>query len=59
MLMNVVRPVQPGDQVTVTLTFSDGTTSAFAAIAKPFTGADAARRSRASLGEPAHDVAGV
>lgn len=39
MLMNLSRPVLPGDQVSITLTFADGRTAQFTAIAKPFVGA--------------------
>ncbi|WP_433113335.1 copper chaperone PCu(A)C [Micromonospora sp. CA-246542] len=39
MLMNLARPVRAGDQLTVTLTFADGRTQEFTAVAKPFTGA--------------------
>jgi copper(I)-binding protein len=40
MLMNLSRPVKPGDELTFTLTFADGKTQAFTAVAKPFTGAN-------------------
>ncbi|SCG70536.1 copper chaperone PCu(A)C [Micromonospora halophytica] len=39
MLMNLTRPVPAGDELTVTLTFADGRTQTFTAVAKPFTGA--------------------
>ncbi|MDG4757398.1 copper chaperone PCu(A)C [Micromonospora sp. WMMD710] len=39
MLMNVRQPVQAGDELAVTLTFADGRNQTFAAVAKPFTGA--------------------
>ncbi|MGC4772262.1 copper chaperone PCu(A)C [Micromonospora sp. DT44] len=39
MLMNLARPVRAGDQLAVTLTFADGRTQQFTAVAKPFTGA--------------------
>ncbi|SCL44190.1 hypothetical protein GA0070606_0178 [Micromonospora citrea] len=39
MLMGLTRPVRAGDQVSVTLTFADGRTQTFTAVAKPFTGA--------------------
>ena len=39
MLMDLTRPVRPGDQLDVTLTFADGRTQTFTAVAKPFTGA--------------------
>ncbi|WP_406045873.1 copper chaperone PCu(A)C [Micromonospora sp. NBC_00898] len=39
MLMNLKQPVKAGDQLTFTLTFADGKTQAFTAVAKPFTGA--------------------
>lgn len=40
MLMDVAAPILPGDVVTLTLTFSDGSTTQVAAVAKDFTGAD-------------------
>lgn len=39
MLMNLSKPVKPGDEVAVTLTFADGKTTQFTAVGKPFTGA--------------------
>ncbi|MFY1683699.1 copper chaperone PCu(A)C [Micromonospora sp. WMMD730] len=39
MLMNLAKPVQAGDELTFTLTFADGKTQQFTAVAKPFTGA--------------------
>ncbi|MEU7586879.1 copper chaperone PCu(A)C [Micromonospora sp. NPDC049230] len=39
MLMDLTKPVQAGDELTVTLTFADGRTQQFTAVAKPFTGA--------------------
>ncbi|MFG1847909.1 copper chaperone PCu(A)C [Micromonospora carbonacea] len=39
MLMNLRQPVRPGDELAVTLTFADGRTQTFTAVAKPFTGA--------------------
>ncbi|WBC07795.1 copper chaperone PCu(A)C [Micromonospora sp. WMMA1947] len=39
MLMDLTRPVRPGDQLDITLTFADGRTQTFSAVAKPFTGA--------------------
>ncbi|MHA4949523.1 copper chaperone PCu(A)C [Micromonospora sp. SD19] len=39
MLMNLSRPVRAGDELTFTLTFADGRTQQFRAVAKPFTGA--------------------
>lgn len=39
MLMNLGKPVKAGDEVTITVTFADGKTAQFTAIAKPFTGA--------------------
>ncbi|MCG5436935.1 copper chaperone PCu(A)C [Micromonospora foliorum] len=39
MLMNLTKPVQAGDELTFTLTFADGKTQQFRAMAKPFTGA--------------------
>jgi periplasmic copper chaperone A len=35
----VMRPVKAGEELTFTLTFADGRTSEFRAVAKPFTGA--------------------
>ncbi|MDW3848531.1 copper chaperone PCu(A)C [Micromonospora sp. BRA006-A] len=39
MLMNLAEPVKAGDELTFTLTFADGRTQTFTAVAKPFTGA--------------------
>ncbi|MEO3769195.1 copper chaperone PCu(A)C [Micromonospora sp. B9E7] len=39
MLMNLAKPVQAGDELTFTLSFADGRTQQFTAVAKPFTGA--------------------
>ncbi|MGN9764823.1 copper chaperone PCu(A)C [Micromonospora sp. SD12] len=39
MLMDLRQPVRAGDQVSFTLTFADGRTQTFTAVAKPFTGA--------------------
>ena len=39
MMMDLRQAVQPGDELTFTLTFADGKTTTFSAIAKPFTGA--------------------
>lgn len=39
MMMNVAKPVKPGDSVTVTLTFADKSTKTFKASARTFTGA--------------------
>ncbi|MFI7070038.1 copper chaperone PCu(A)C [Micromonospora sediminicola] len=39
MLMNLAKPVKAGDELTFTLTFADGRTQTFTAVAKPFTGA--------------------
>ncbi|MEU7750291.1 copper chaperone PCu(A)C [Micromonospora sp. NPDC049101] len=39
MLMNLTKPVQAGDELSVTLTFADGRTQQFTAVVKPFTGA--------------------
>ncbi|MFG1885571.1 copper chaperone PCu(A)C [Micromonospora sp. NPDC049102] len=39
MLMSIAKPVQAGDELTFTLTFADGRTQRFTAVAKPFTGA--------------------
>lgn len=39
MLMKLARPVKAGDELTFTLTFADGRTQTFTAVAKPFTGA--------------------
>ncbi|MEN3613801.1 copper chaperone PCu(A)C [Plantactinospora sp. ZYX-F-223] len=40
MLMELSKPVRAGDELTFTLTFADGTTTGFTAVAKPFTGAE-------------------
>ncbi|TDC63986.1 copper chaperone PCu(A)C [Micromonospora sp. KC207] len=39
MLMNLRQPVRAGDELSFTLTFADGRTQMFTAVAKPFTGA--------------------
>ncbi|SCG45473.1 hypothetical protein GA0070609_1634 [Micromonospora echinaurantiaca] len=39
MLMDLKQPVKAGDELTFTLTFADGRTQTFTAVAKPFTGA--------------------
>ncbi|MGW4498728.1 copper chaperone PCu(A)C [Micromonospora sp. NPDC004336] len=39
MLMGLTQPVRAGDQVRIALTFADGRTQTFTAVAKPFTGA--------------------
>ncbi|MFE9655820.1 copper chaperone PCu(A)C [Micromonospora sp. NPDC006431] len=39
MLMDLKQPVKAGDELTFTLTFADGKTQTFTAVAKPFTGA--------------------
>ncbi|QLQ36315.1 copper chaperone PCu(A)C [Micromonospora robiginosa] len=39
MLMDISKPVRAGDELTFTLTFADGRTQTFRAVAKPFTGA--------------------
>ncbi|MFC0004852.1 copper chaperone PCu(A)C [Micromonospora siamensis] len=39
MLMNLAKPVRAGDELSFTLTFADGRTQTFTAVAKPFTGA--------------------
>ncbi|MFR9780452.1 copper chaperone PCu(A)C [Micromonospora sp. MS34] len=39
MLMDLKQPVKAGDELTFTLTFADGRTQKFNAVAKPFTGA--------------------
>lgn len=40
MLMDLARPVAPGDEVTITLELADGATVEFTAVAKPFAGAE-------------------
>jgi copper(I)-binding protein len=40
MFMDVVEPLTPGDEVEITLTFSDGETFTFTAVAKEFSGAN-------------------
>ncbi|TDB82768.1 copper chaperone PCu(A)C [Micromonospora sp. KC721] len=52
MLMNLARPVPAGDEVAVTLTFADGRTQTFTAVAKPFTGAQESYAP--GHGQPAH-----
>ncbi|MEV1330403.1 copper chaperone PCu(A)C [Micromonospora costi] len=39
MLMDLKQPVRAGDELAFTLTFTDGRTQTFTAVAKPFTGA--------------------
>ncbi|GAA2220903.1 copper chaperone PCu(A)C [Micromonospora olivasterospora] len=39
MLMGLKQPVKAGDELTFALTFADGRTQTFTAVAKPFTGA--------------------
>ncbi|MFI7211297.1 copper chaperone PCu(A)C [Micromonospora maritima] len=39
MLMDLAKPVKAGDELSFTLTFADGRTQTFTAVAKPFTGA--------------------
>ncbi|MFV2103930.1 copper chaperone PCu(A)C [Micromonospora sp. LOL_024] len=39
MMMDLKQPVKAGDELTFTLTFTDGRTQTFTAVAKPFTGA--------------------
>ncbi|MFY1636489.1 copper chaperone PCu(A)C [Solwaraspora sp. WMMB335] len=40
MLMDIAEAVQPGDELTFTMTFADGGTYEFSAVAKPFVGAE-------------------
>lgn len=40
MIMELLRPVEPGEAVTITLTFDDGSTTDVEATVKAFTGAD-------------------
>ncbi|ROO62293.1 hypothetical protein EDC02_4268 [Micromonospora sp. Llam0] len=40
MLMDIAEAVQPGDEITFTMTFADGGTYEFSAVAKPFAGAE-------------------
>lgn len=40
MIMDLLRPVEPGEALTVTLTFADGSTTDVEATVKEFTGAD-------------------
>ncbi|MEV4713361.1 copper chaperone PCu(A)C [Micromonospora sp. NPDC049374] len=39
MLMDLAKPLRAGDELTFTLSFADGRTQTFRAVAKPFTGA--------------------
>ncbi|MEU5947290.1 copper chaperone PCu(A)C [Micromonospora sp. NPDC047465] len=57
MLMGLKRPVRAGDQVSFTLTFADGRTQTFTAVAKPFTGAQESYAP--GHGEPAPDTSGM
>lgn len=52
MLMNLAQPVHAGDEVSFTLTFGDGRTQTFTAVAKPFTGAQESYAP--GHGEPSH-----
>ncbi|BCJ58842.1 copper chaperone PCu(A)C [Micromonospora endophytica] len=52
MLMNLAKPVKAGDELTFTLTFGDGRTQTFTAVAKPFTGAQESYAP--GHGQPAH-----
>ena len=52
MLMNLAQPVRAGDEVSFTLTFADGRTQTFIAVAKPFTGAQESYAP--GHGEPSH-----
>ncbi|MEU4642972.1 copper chaperone PCu(A)C [Micromonospora sp. NPDC023814] len=56
MLMALRRPVRAGDQVSFTLTFADGRTQTFTAVAKPFTGAQESYAP--GHGEPAPGTSG-
>ena len=40
MIMDLSRPIEPGESVTFTLTMEDGSTTDFTAVVKSFTGAD-------------------
>jgi periplasmic copper chaperone A len=40
MLMDLTRPLEPGEDVTITLTFEDGSTAEVDAVVKSFSGAD-------------------
>ncbi|MBE1489332.1 copper chaperone PCu(A)C [Plantactinospora soyae] len=40
MMLDLGGPVRAGDELTFTLSFSDGKTAQFSAVAKPFTGAE-------------------
>ncbi|HEX6887322.1 MAG TPA: copper chaperone PCu(A)C [Candidatus Nanopelagicales bacterium] len=54
MLMALSAPIQPGDEVPVTLACSDGSTAAFTAVAKPFEGgAESYVPAEGSMGEMA------
>jgi copper(I)-binding protein len=52
MLMNLAKPVRPGDELAFTLTFGDGRTQVFTAVVKPFTGAKESY-------DPGHGMPGV
>ncbi|MEV6694422.1 copper chaperone PCu(A)C [Micromonospora sp. NPDC051196] len=54
MLMNLAQPVRAGDEVSFTLTFADGRTQTFTAVAKPFTGAQESYAPGHGQGEPSH-----
>ena len=50
MLMGLVAPLEPGQEVTITLTFSDGSTVAFTAPVKDFAGANETYENHGSQG---------
>lgn len=50
MLMDVAEPIQPGDVVSLTLSFDDGSTLGVDAVAKEFSGADEDYSSGDSMG---------
>ena len=50
MIMHLAEPILPGDEVTVTLTLSNGSTQEFTALAKEYTGAQETYGPDGSLG---------
>jgi Uncharacterized protein conserved in bacteria len=55
MLMDITGKVEPGDEVTFTLTFADGSTAEFTAVAKAFAGANEEYHGHKSEGGESED----
>ncbi|MCB7135605.1 copper chaperone PCu(A)C [Cellulosimicrobium marinum] len=58
MFMDVTEPIQPGDEVTVTLTAEDGSTYAFTAPARTFSGANEEYHGEGAMEEGDTDMGG-